>query len=221
MIEVGFDAVKIDKYFEASEKAVDLAVKTGMNKALEKTRKIAAREFEERRGVTESSKIKFSDLIDTKKVTLSNVRNVMNARMDAEFGTRTGLIHYVLGSKRPQKISGVAMRLRRQIHIKFSGIYPHENSCIQTPRLGKYRKGVVRGEPQVFSYGMFKGTKRLFRQTVDDAHSFVTREKTQKEMEREAFEEAELKFYEHMERQLEKMNREPLTMGEQRGRGYK
>ena len=213
MIEFQFNAEGVDKYFRATEKAIDLSTKFAMNKAIAKAEKIAGQEFEERRGITESSEIKFSDLIDTKKVTLRNIRNVMNARLDAEYGTRTGLLNYLIGKRSTQKLRGKPFDMRNRTNVRFANINEHPNSFIERPKSG--------GKPQVFSRGVFGGKERVFRQTVEDAHSFVTRERTQKEMEMKAIEEAETSFYKHLDRQLEKLNREPLTIREQKARGYK
>ncbi|MFK7825891.1 MAG: hypothetical protein AB8G05_17190, partial [Oligoflexales bacterium] len=84
---------------------------------------------------------------------------------------------------------------------------------------GRFRSSGRRGDPQVFSYGVFKGKKRLFRQTIDDAHTFLSRDKTQEEMEKRATEEATKSFYRSIERRLKMLNAEPLTMKEQKGMG--
>ena len=75
------------------------------------------------------------------------------------------------------------------------------------------------GATTVFSYGNFKGKKRLFRQTIDDAHSFLSRDETQEEMEKRAREEATKSFYKAFEKKLQMLNQEPLTMKEQKGLG--
>ena len=220
MIEIGFDSREFDSYLKILEqKGIDYSFRFAMNKALKVSKEIADREFKEKRGIDETSMPNIDEFVEAEKLRLKDVRNLKNARLRALSGEKTSLIHYVLGNKRQQHIGGVAMRLRRKLYVRLASTYHHKKSFIARPRLGKHRASGRRGDPQVFSYGYFKGTKRLFRQTIDDAHTFLSRDKTQEEMEKRASEEATKSFYKSIEKKLEKLNQEPLTMREQKGMG--
>ena len=220
VIEIGFDSRQFDSYLRIlDEKGIDYSFRLAMNRALKVANEIAEREFKEKRGIGKTTMPNIEEFVEPEKVRLKDVRNIKNARLRALSGEKTSLIHYVLGKKRQQHIGGVAMRLRRKLYVRLAGTYHHKKSFIAEPRLGKFRSSGRRGDPQVFSYGYFKGKKRLFRQTIDDAHTFLSRDKTQEEMEKRATDEARKSFYKSIERRLEKLNAEPLTMKEQKGMG--
>ena len=222
MIEFHFDPNAITDYIEmVEEKGVDLSTRYAVNRALRVARKITDADLEKRYGISKSGRHNIDDYLISKKLRLKDVREEKSVFIWAAHREKQSLIHYVLGSKQPQNLKGVPRSKRRRLYVKLATIGPHPHSFIQEPRLGKYRKSGLRGGPQVFSFGWYKGTRRLFRQTISDAYTVMNKDEVREHVESEAFKEMERSFYMRLEKELQKLNREPLTMGEQKARGRK
>ena len=209
MIEIGFDSRKFDSYLKIlDQRGIDYSLRFAMNRAIIKSRAIADKRIKEKRGVDKTTSPSIEEHLETEKVGMRDIRNLKSARLRALSKGKTGLIHHILGKHSPQNIGGVAMRLRRKLYTRLARTGEHPKSFIAKPR---------GGAAQVFSRGYFKGQNRLFRQTLADAHQLTTRDDIQKEMDREATKTARESFYMMIERRLNELNREPLTLGEQRG----
>ena len=216
MIEFEFDSKPFDSYLKIlDQRGIDYSLRFAMNRAIIKSRAIANKRMKEKRGIDKTTSPSIDEYLETEKVRMRDIRNLKSVRLRALSKGKTGLIHHILGKHSPQNIGGVAMRLRRRLYAKLARTGEHPKSFIARPR---WKRGSPdeRGMPQVFTRANFKGRNRLIRQTLADAHQLTTRDDIQKEMEREAMKTVKDSFYMMIERRLNELNREPLTLGEQR-----
>ena len=219
MIEVGYDPGSIDSYLKNLEqKGFDYSFRFAMNRALSVVNKIAEKQLKEKRGVDKSTTPNIDEYLEANKVSLKDVRSFKNASLRALSKGNTSLTHHILGKHNPQKVGGVAMRLRRKLYARVARTGAHPHSFLARARL-RIDDPEARGMPQVFTRGNYKGRNRLFRQTLADAEQLTTRDDIQEEMEKRATVEARESFYKMVERRLNEMNRQPLTMREQLGTG--
>ena len=220
MIEIGFDSRQFDSYLRIlDEKGIDYSFRFAMNRALKVANEIAEKQMKDKRGVGKTTMPSVDEYLEVEKLRLKDVRNLKNARLRALSHGKTSLTHHILGKHNPQQIGGVAMRLRRKLYARMARTGSHPHSFIARARKRRSLDPEARGMPQVFTRGNFKGRNTLFRQTVADAEQLTTRDDIQAEMEKRATEEATESFYKSIEKRLQKLNAEPLTMKEQKGLG--
>ncbi len=220
MIEIGFDSRQFDSYLRIlDEKGIDYSFRFAMNRALKVANEIAEKQMKDKRGVGKTTMPSVDEYLEVEKLRLKDVRNLKNARLRAISQGKTSLTHHILGRHNPQNVGGLAMRLRRKLYTRLARTGAHPKSFLARAKLRRMNDPDARGKPQVFTRGDFKGRSRLFRQTVADAEQLTTRDDIQEEMERRATEEATESFYKSIERRLQKLNAEPLTMKEQKGLG--
>ena len=216
VIEIGYDPRSIDSYLKILEqKGIDYSFRFAMNRALAVANEVAEKQMKDKRGVGKSTMPSVDEYLEPEKVRLKDIRNLKNARLRALSQGKTSLTHHILGRHNPQQVGGLAMRLRRKLYTRLARTGAHPKSFLARAKLRRMNDPDARGKPQVFTRGDFKGRSRLFRQTVADAEQLTTRDDIQEEMERRATVTGRESFYRMIEKRLNELNREPLTMKEQ------